>query len=218
MNRFLLILLLSLFATDVNAQQLYGEIGRISTTFDYTDSDGEGVDNLFPSNNFSYHIGYRLLLAPRFNVNGGLAYNRYGMSGSDPAYDNYYNWDAQYLGMAVNVDYDFLRKKRLVFFARASIEPQFFLKGTQTINRQVFSLKGVEQFDKPFIFLYGSIGANYCIDDRVAVSARYALGKGSPFGKSEDNEVLKLNTSLISIGLIVGFTGCDYCQKKYFNN
>ncbi len=218
MKQILFLFALGASTISLYGQQLFGEVGRISTTFEYTNSDGESINNLYPTNNFSYRVGYKLLLSSKFNASGGLAYNRFGMSGSDPLYDNYYNWDAQYLGMVLNFDYDYLRKKRLILFARASIEPQFFLQGTQTINRQVFSLKGVEQFDKPFIFFYGSLGANYCIDDRVAFYGRYSLGKGSPFGQSSDDEVLKLNTNIISVGLIVSFTNCDYCLKKYFNN
>lgn len=218
MKHLLVVLILYASTLQLNAQQMFAEIGRISTTFDYTDSEGESTENLYPSSNFSYRAGYKLLLSNKFNASGGIAYNRFGMSGSNELYDTYYNWDAQYLGMVVNFDYDYFRKKRLILFVRGSIEPQFFLKGTQSINRQVFSLKGAEQFDKPFIFFYGSLGANYCIDERVAVTARYSMGKGSPFGQSSDDEILKLNTSIISLGLIVGFTNCDYCMKKYFNN
>lgn len=217
MKKALFIFALLSFGLNSKAQQIFGEIGRVSTQFVYANSEGESIDNLYPSHNFSYLVGYRLILSSKFNLNGGLLYNRYGMTGSDPLYNNAYKWDAQYLGLSVAMDYDFLKKKKFIFFARAAIEPQFLVKGTQSLNRNTFDLKGVEQFDKPFIFLRGSLGVNYCLDQKVALTGRYSFGRGNPFGQGEDPESLKLNTSTISIGIIASFKNCDYCVKKHFN-
>ena len=71
------------FSAILNAQQIVVEFGRNSTQFDYKNSEGEAIENLFPSRHFSYSAGYRKHLKKVFYFNGAVNFNRYGMIGSD---------------------------------------------------------------------------------------------------------------------------------------
>ena len=48
----------------------------------------------------------------------------------------------EYLGLGLAMDGEFFRKKGIILLLRAAAEPQFMLKGTQTINEQLYDLKG----------------------------------------------------------------------------
>lgn len=216
MRAFLISLLIAT-ACPLFGQQIVFDLGRVSTRFDYEDSEGKATENLHPSRNFSYAAGFRNHLGGAFFWSAMLSYNRYGMEGSDPLYDNRYKWDVSYLGADLGMDFEFLKKKQLRLHARLEASPQFMLEGTQQINNQIYDLKGVEQFDKPFLFGRGGLGATYCADNRVAVSLRYMYGKGFPMGKSNDGEVLRLNTHTVTIGVLVSLKYCSYCFKTHFN-
>ena len=213
MKYLILSIFLILFST-CYAQQIMSEIGRVNTTFKYTNSDDESLENLHSDTDFSYALGYRMTLGNSVYLRGGLVFNRYNNHGSDPVYDNLYEWKTSYAGIQLSPEYQFLNKKKIRFLAIGSIEPQFLINGTQTINSQIFDLKGIEQFDKPFLFLKGGISANYCLDEKVALSLRYMLGQGNSLGKSSDDETLKLRTSTFSVGLLWGIKGCKYCGNQ----
>jgi hypothetical protein len=216
MRILLTILFIALTFQSAEAQQVWGELGRVSTTFDYEDSDGAAIENLSSSTHFSYAAGYRKIMKGRLFWHAGLTFNRFGMVGSDPLYDNQYSWDLSYIGPTGGLDMELFRKKAFRFYARIAAEPQFMIKGRQQINNQYYDLKGVEQFDRPFLFAKGGFGINYCADQMVAVTLRYQYGKGFPIGKTEDTELLRLNTHTISLGVLISLKFCSYCYKKHF--
>jgi len=213
MRYLTLILFLFLYST-IHAQQFMYEIGRVNATFIYSNSDNESLDNLYSETDFSYAFGYRMTLSKSFYLRIGLVYNGYNNRGTDPVHDNIYEWKTSYAGLQVSPEYQFLNGKKFKMLVIGSIEPQFFLKGTQIINRQIYDLKGIEQFDRPFLFWKGGVSANYCLDKNVALSVRYMLGQGNPLGESSDSEILKLKTSTFSVGLLWGIKNCKYCQNQ----
>ena len=215
MKTLLTILLMSV-GLCAQSQQVFAEIGHLTSHFDYEDSEGAGLESLYPESSISYSIGYRHILSPIFQVTGSVVYNRYRSFGSDPLYDNKYSWDTRYLGIGLGVEGEFYKVKRFRFLAKISAEPQLLMGGTQTINNEIYDLKGVEQFDRPFLFLRGGLGANYCVDSRVAVTARYYYGKGIPIGKSDDPENLWMTTGTVTLGVLVSFKDCRYCFKDHF--
>lgn len=89
------------------------------------------------------------------------------------------------------------------------------LQGRQQINNESFSLKGVEQFDKPLIFLKPGIGMNHCFNDSFALNLRYTLGRGFPMGKS-GGEKLVIKTNGFTLGLLWSLKGCKYCYPRKF--
>lgn len=199
------------------AQQIFAEAGINTTKFLYTNSNGESLDNLYGETNFNFNIGYRMTLSKVFYLTGSILYNRYGAYGSDVVYTNYYAWDAKYLGFGIGLDIEPYRINNFSFIARLAAEPQFLIGGTQQINEQVFDLKGVEQFDRPFLFAKAGVGINYCADSNIAVSLKYLYGRGFPLGTNKDTESLKIATNTISIGLTISLKNCKYCHPSHFN-
>lgn len=209
-NPWFLFLLICMSAP-LSAQQFMFGLGRVSSSFDYKDSQGNGLDNLFPVSNFSYELGYRTPLSKKVFVSGIAVLTRYGSFGSDQVYNNGYSWDLKYAGVGAELDLEFYQKRGLALLASLSAEAQFLLQGVQQINNQVFRLRGEEQFDRPFLFVRPGLGLNYCLSRHLAFMVRYRYGKGFPIGKSTDPEILRINSHTISIGLLVNLNQCNYC-------
>ncbi|MEM7163513.1 MAG: hypothetical protein AAF487_13860 [Bacteroidota bacterium] len=195
------------------AQQFTVDIGRNTTSFDYTNSEGESTLDLFSENNFTYSVGYRKELNRLFHYHASLLLNKYSAFGSDQFNVNELRWESSYTGIQIGMDAEVFKKKGFSFFLRAAGGPQFFVKGTQSINNESFSLKKVEQFDKPRLFVSPAIGFNYCSDSRVGVSLKYSYSKGFPLGTT-DNEKLIINSSAFTIGLLWSLGDCDYCYIR----
>lgn len=209
-----LITITLLISFQSNAQQIFTEIGRVTTQYKYTNSNGESDLDLFPTNDFSYAAGYRMTLSERFYLNGAAVFNRYGATASDEVYKNNFSWQTSYVGIAASLDGEFFKRRGYSGFARLSVEPQFMMSGTQTINGEIFSLKGVEQFDTPFTFLRGGFGFNWCSNSKIALSVKYMYGLGYPLSRGEDGEKLNLATNNISIGVMWSIKNCKYCYGK----
>ncbi|MFN2430625.1 MAG: hypothetical protein ABR574_11450 [Cryomorphaceae bacterium] len=215
--RLLIVVIFVLCLGTVHAQQFYVEVGRVGTGFDYEDSNSEGIDNIFPEQHFSYSIGYRHSISERFYPTIGLVYATYGAYGSDNFYSNSYSWRMGYAGLSLGMEGEVYKTGNLRFLAKVGIEPQILTSGTQTINGEVFNLRGVEQFENPFMFFKAGAGANYCLNSTIALGLKYYYGKGFPLGSSSDPEILRLNTHTVALGITVSLGRCDYCFKSHFN-
>lgn len=202
--------------TQANAQQAFVEIGRTSAFFKYSDSNGEGLANTFTRPQLCYQFGFRGTLYKRIKYTGTLLFNRYSVFGSDEKFNNSYSWDVQYLGFGVGAEADVLKYKRFSLLFQGVVEPQFLIIGTQEVNGQVNDLKGVEEFDRPLLFLRAGAGINYCLIQTIAISFRYKYGLGLPIGKTESSETLRIMSSTFSVGLLVSLGHCDYCHTKHF--
>ena len=210
--RALLLICCLLFVRALSAQQIVAEVGRNTCSFDYADSEGNALKDLYPQAHLSFALGYRGSLGERFHYTGQLLFNHYGSEAAVPELATRLVWDMEYLGLGLAMDGELFRKKGIILLLRAAAEPQFMLKGTQTINEQLYDLKGVEQFDKPFLFLRGGAGMNYCADERTVITLRYMYGRGLPMGSSSDGESLDLVTSTVSLGLLWNLGRCRYCR------
>jgi hypothetical protein len=217
MKKVLLILTAIVFCSNGFAQQAFVEIGTVSTMFDYQDSDGNTVENLYPKNYFNYALGYRMPISKRFYIAGSIVHNTYGTHGSDLQRDKLYEWEVAYLGFAFDVDGEIIQKGPLRVLARAGISPQFLIRGTQILGEQVYDLKGVEQFDQPFVFFRGGAAVHYCLDGNIALTANYRYGKGFPMGGANDTESLRLNSSAFSLGILLSLGRANYCFTSHFN-
>jgi hypothetical protein len=200
-----------------NAHIVSFEYGRVISLFDYKNSEGEKLTNLQGSINNHLNIGWKMhFKTSKLYILSGLSYNKYAAKGSDQALGNYYDWDVNYIGIRAGIGYEFFKTKSFFNFpyvsgnpgitlcVQASIASDFLVKGTQTINNQVFGLVGVEQFDTPFLFAYGGIGLNYYPTKEISIYLQYNGGKGfSVFSDSNDQEKLNYITHIISLGIAI---------------
>ena len=210
--RHLIISLFLISSSLLGAQQINTQIGRVTTTFDYKNSEGEKLENLFSDIGFSYAVGYRMPVHDRIFLNGDLIYNTYSAYGSDEIYGNSFSWKTEYAGLSIGAEGEVWKKQKMTLLARLDVNPQIMTKGTQLINENAFKLSGVEQFDSPYVFYRGGIGINYCSASSVALSLKYMYGLGMPILPSDDNEELRMWTSTISVGILWNFRTCQYCN------
>ncbi|MCF6240496.1 MAG: hypothetical protein L3J74_04020 [Bacteroidales bacterium] len=214
-------LILSFFLSFINvhikAQQFSLEFGRVISVFDYTNSDGEKLDNLQGTTNSHTQLSFNLPIhRTKFYFLSGLAYNKYGAIGSDATIGNYYSWSVNYISLSLGAGYEFFKLNTFLnyqnvntyqgftFYVQLSGSFEYLIQGTQTINNTTYNLIGVEQFDKPFIFGYGGIGVRYYATKTVSTFFLYTGGISFSVFKSEgDNEKLNYITHTFSLGVTI---------------
>lgn len=187
------------------AQELGLQFGKSISNFQYRDSEGRDLQGLQKTDNFFMSGEYRQnAFKEPFNyrmfLNVGLAFNRYGASGSDVLLDNYYSWDVTYLGVNLGLDYVFFRNNNVQFYAKTTVSPEFLLHGTQDLNNHKFDLVGEEDFDAPFLFIRAGLGAQFQISNESSVFVQYMAGKS--YGLKGDPERLNIMCHNIGFGLL----------------
>jgi flagellar motor protein MotB len=114
--------------------------------------------------------------------------------------DNHFSWDMTYLGINLGLDYEFYRPGNFTFYGRAMVSPEFLLRGTQTINNQVYDLIGEDDFDTPMLFMRLGLGAQYRISELISVYLQYMGGKS--YALKGDSEKLNLISHNIGLGVL----------------
>ena len=209
MKKYLLLSLLVLSATIICAQEFSFQAGKSISTFQYTDSQGNELQNLQSTDNFFMTLEYRqAILKKVFRENLftdlGLGYNRYGSTGSDPTTGTFFAWDVTYLGINLGLSYEFFRPGNFTFYAKGTASPEFFLRGEQTLNDQVYDLSGEENFDQPIYFFRGGIGTQLKLSDRSSVYVQYMGGKS--FNFNDDPAQLNIVAHNVGFGLLINLS------------
>lgn len=213
MKRSLFLILLCISISGVYGQQVYVEMGSALSRFDYRNSKGEKLDNLHGGNHFLIKAGYHSVTPVyRLNFSAGMSYSGYVSRGSDDITGNFYDWDANYLGIDLGADYEVIKKKftsasmsELSVYLKATVSPEILVHGTQVINEQVYNLVGVEQFKYPFFFARGGAGISYSVSRMIGIYGEILAGYGFPvkIGDKEDLEKLRIINANIGFGVIV---------------
>ncbi|MFA6401299.1 MAG: hypothetical protein WCX31_06695 [Salinivirgaceae bacterium] len=206
---FLSILLGSLLTAQ--SQQIYMDFGKTFSTFEYKNSEGNELVNMIGTNQNNLGVGYRHCIQKTgFHVLGGVSYQKYGAQASDTILDNYYKWDATYIGANAGFDYEFFKPEfnyseryRFTLYLRGMIAAEFLMQGTQIVNNQLTDLKGVEEFNQPLYFARGAIGGKYYLSKSLSVYAQYMGGKSFLFGDYSNKEQLRIITHSINVGISV---------------
>lgn len=208
-----MIMLCFLSFSNLDAQQLYLDIGKTSSGFDYKDSAGRPLENLLSKSNTYMRLGYRDVINKdkTFFFSVGAIYSGYGAIGSDRTLDNYYEWDVSYLGLEVGLDYRLFRLRDFSFYLKGSVASEFLIQGTQTINNQVFNLVGEEEFNSYNFFLRGGLLMTYPISRNTFITANYTYGITQQLnsGNAQDQEELNFNAHQIGIGFIINLPNCN---------
>ena len=211
MKKLQLFSLLFLVVSTVVAQGIYMEVGKVDSRFEFVDSQGVELDNLQPTTQNYIEAGFRHeLLTEGLNVSLGLNYNSYGSIGSDDSRNNFFEWDVDYLGIVLGLDYRLFEYQKLAFHLHGSTSLEFLLQGTQTINNQVINLTDIEEFDDNAIFFRGGAGLSYPLSDNSEVYLQYlyggSLGLNDDNGNSTSEEELKIKTHMVGVGLRINIT------------
>lgn len=207
---FVLFVFTSLFGI---SQQLYMEYGSTISSFDYENSQGQPLDNLLSKSKSYFGMGYRHTLnkAKTIFLRGGVNYNNYGAIGSENSVDNYFEWDVSYLGIKGGTDIKLFQYNDFRFFANGSVAYEFLVRGTQTINNDVFNLVGEPEFNNNILFLRAGISMQYPISTSMAIVAGYNYGSSILINSGISAEKLKINAHQFGIGFIINLPTC-YCD------
>lgn len=197
----------------MKSQQIYAEAGTTISSFHYKNSQGESLENLLSKPNTYFEMGYREILNRRQTVHLsiGATYNGYGAIGSDRVLDNYFEYDVTYIGLVAGLEHRLFRIRDFSFYMKGSVSVEFLLRGTQTINNQVFNLVGEDQFNQHIFFTRGSVGMQYPISNNSLFFANYTYGKTVLIGQGNatGQEELKLSTHQFGIGIIISLPLCN---------
>ncbi|MCK8479616.1 outer membrane beta-barrel protein [Psychroserpens algicola] len=213
MRHVLLLVFCFVVTLQLSGQQLFVEIGKSTSGFDYKNSSGEPLDNLLSKPNTYMEIGYRDVLNKNKTLflSLGVMYNGYGAIGSDPILDNYFEWDVTYLGLNTGLDMRLFRLRDFSFYLRGRVSVEYLIRGTQTLNNQVFNLVGEDEFNNYIFFARAGFGMQYPISRNTSLIASYIYGKTVLIdgNKTLDQESLKLNNHQFGFGLIISLPSCN---------
>ena len=158
------------------AQELYVETGKTLSFFDYTNSQGQALDNLQESPHSFLEVGYRdQFLTKKLYASLGASYAGYGAIGSDDTVGNFMQWNVNYATLKLALEHNLFTVQKFSFYVKASYSLGFLVQGTQTLNNRVFNLKNEDDFEKTLInYGYGA-GIMRPISEKMSVYLQYMI-------------------------------------------
>ena len=218
MKRLILIMALFSFSNSLVSQLLYAEWGQTIANFDYENSAGGTLENLQPKIASYLNAGYQFQLkGDKTTVILGGFLNTYGAVASDVLLDNYFEWDVTYAGIQTGLTYYFARSRSFLFFIKPTVSLEYLVRGTQTLNNQVFTLSGEDEFDN-FLLVPGiGLGLQYPISNKAALYLSYGYGRSFSLTKArpDDNEKLNINSHAVGVGIVIQLPGCKCAFKSF---
>ena len=190
------------------SQQLYIEAGKTMSSFEYKNSDGNGLDNLHATSQSFMTMGYRNQIFTK-NLYGslGTSYAGYGAIGSDDTVGNFFEWNVNYLEFNVGLDYELFRANKFKFYLKGTASIELMLQGTQTVNNMVIDLKNNDDFDKTLFDFRGGFGTSYVISDQLSFYVQFMYGRSLKLkegtANTDDQEELRLVSKNLSFGLLI---------------
>ena len=205
MKKILIVALLFIGVTAVKSQHIYFETGKSISSFTFEDSQGESLKNLQKTDHAFMSLGYRRsIFTKNLYLSAEGSYNSYGALGSDRDLGNYYEWDVTYLGVRVGLDYELFNTGNFTYYIKGAASAEFLIRGTQTLNDQVYTLRGENDFDTPVYFLRAGLGVQYKVSQNLSVFTQYMYGMSGTFKNIEGK--LKINAHNFGFGLLINIS------------
>ena len=208
-NLFLLAFVTSIFSLTISAQELYVETGKTQSSFDYTNSKGQTLDNLQATTHDFLEAGVRNQLFSTKNLYGslGVSYASYGAIGSHDSFGNFMEWTVNYAEFKAGLEYTLFSIDKFSFYAKGTASLGFLVQGTQTHNNAVINIENEDDFDKTLINFRGGAGFVRPVSENLSVYLQYMYGKSSTLkegtSNTADQEVLKIVSHNLSVGLLI---------------
>ena len=184
-----------------SAQEVYLNVGRNFTTYDYTNSQGEENPNIESSSGASYEVGYIFPMGDKFGIAAGITLDQYNATGGNMV--NNYSWDTNYLGLQGMAKYKVLDASTSPFSVNinAGVNFNHIVSGEQKINGQTFKLTGEDEFKGLFIKPILGLDVQYFLLDNTAIGIGYHYSKN--FGLSSGDEDLNFNNNQLQFGILI---------------
>ncbi len=211
MKRYILIILLCLGSISYG-QQVFVEVGRNTSHFKFKNNEGEELQNLQSKTKSYVSGGYKHKIYKGLSVTTGLSYHSYGAIGNDDVVGNSFEWDIDYLGFNLGLDYDFKITEDVSFYLLATANAEWMVDGVQSINNQVFNVKDVEEFNDIAMFFRSGGGVRFDISEKAKIYAQYLYGSGLALDDNNNSATteLRINVHSFGIGVLVDIP----CRKK----
>lgn len=194
-------ILFCFFVNGSFSQEIYFNVGRNFTTYDYTNSQGEDNPNINSSSGSAYEVGYIFPIGNKLGLAAALTLDEFNATGGNLASN--YSWDTNYLGLQGVLKYAVLGGSRSSVTAHVNGGLNFnhIISGEQKINGQTFNLTSEEDFKGLFIKPFVGVDIQYFLLDDIALSVGYNYSKN--FGMSSGNEELNFNNSQLQFGILM---------------
>ncbi|WP_100615043.1 hypothetical protein [Confluentibacter citreus] len=199
------LLLFFVVTTIASAQQLYLEIGKTSSSFDYKNSQGGTLDNLQATNHNFMTLGYRGSIASIERLNGsfGIGYSGYGAIGSDGTLEGIMEWNVNYLELNAGLDYSLFAINKTEFYLKGIFSTGFLLQGTQSLNNNLINLKNEDDFKNAMFSFKAGAGFLHPVSSELAFYVQYIYGKSLNQSSNSDYESLRIESHNISFGVFI---------------
>ncbi|PKV49036.1 opacity protein-like surface antigen [Aquimarina sp. MAR_2010_214] len=201
-----LYLLFLIISISTSAQTLRIETGKSISSFRFEDSQGQNFENFQPISKSFIATGINFeIFESKLDLTLDVIYNSLGSKGSQPTQNNYFEWEADYLGIALGVEYTPFSVGNFEPYLKAALSTDFLIHGNQVINNQVLNLRHLGEFGDATFFYRGSIGIKHPISKNTTISLAYqyinsfALSQVSQGGDSK----LYIYANMIGIGLAI---------------
>jgi hypothetical protein len=184
-----------------SAQQVYLNVGRNFTTYDYTNSQGDSNPNVESSSGASYEVGYIFPMGDKFGIAAGRTLDQFNATGGNMV--NNYSWDTNYLGLQGVAKYKVLEASRspISLNLNAGINFNHIVGGEQKINGQTFKLTDEDEFKGLFFKPIIGLDVQYFLLDNIAIGIGYHYSKN--FGLSSGEQDLNFNNSQLQFGILM---------------
>ena len=184
-----------------SAQEVYLNVGRNFTTYDYTNSQGNSNPNVESSSGASYGVGYIFPMGDKFGIAAGLTLDQFNATGGNMV--NNYSWDTSYLGLQGVAKYKVLEANRspISLNLNAGINFNHIVGGEQKINGQTFKLTEEDEFKGLFFKPIVGFDVQYFLLDNIAIGLGYHYSKN--FGLSSGEQDLNFNNSQLQFGILM---------------
>lgn len=188
-----------------SAQELYLEIGKTASSFDYKNSQGERQDNLHASSHQFMFLGYSEHIDSKETLQGslGVGYTAYGAKGSDGALNGIMEWDVNYLELQAGLDLNIFHIKKTAFYLKGAFSTGFLLQGTQTLDNHIINLKKADDFDKALFSFKSGLGFSHPVSETLSVYVQYLFGKSLNQSGNDDYESLRIRSNNLSFGAAI---------------
>ena len=185
-----------------SAQEVYLNVGRNFTTYDYKNSQGASNPNIESSNGASYELGYIFSNSDtRFKLAGGVTLDQFNATGGDMVSN--YSWDTNYLGFQGLVKYTIFEPYRspIALNVNAGLNFNHIISGQQKINGQTYQLAQNDEFKGLYIKPLIGFDAQYFLLDDIAIGVGYHFSKN--FGLSSGDQKLNFTNSQLQFGILM---------------
>jgi len=188
-------------------QEVYLNVGRNFTTYDYTNTQGDENPNIESSSGNFYEVGYIFPIDNKFKFSTGLTLDQFNATGGNLV--NNYSWETDYIGLQGMVRYNLLefRQGRYNFspfsvIIKAGMNFNHIIDGIQKINGQTFKLSNENEFKGVFIKPVVGLDLQFLFSNNIAINLGYNLSKNLSFSSKER---LNFNNQQLQFGVLMSF-------------